>query len=207
MSNHIGGNGIIITKDEYIPFIHRSRKVSTGKGTWSSSVSASVKTRYAIEKQKPDHRLDEDGFIRAIEGEINEELCIKLDAADRNKILDGVFAFYRDASECGKPQFVFVLRLEKITKDDILRAFLSKGEEAGDITNAIDAGVRKDGKEIRFFSVSDFTKAKLEPGNLIVTEGEGEHEKDTSYKINMATSTALALEIPYLKKLCSDGII
>ena len=51
MSNHIGFNGFIITKDNYVPLIHRGRTLSIEKGIVSTSVSASLKSKYAIDSE------------------------------------------------------------------------------------------------------------------------------------------------------------
>ena len=52
LSNHLGFNGFVESKDGYIPFIKRNRAVSIGKSTYGNSIGASLKTKYALDENR-----------------------------------------------------------------------------------------------------------------------------------------------------------
>ena len=103
MSNHIGFNGIVRTIDGYIPLIMRSRNVSIAKGVLSTSLSASLKSKYAIDKQS--HEFTLSGLACAIRNEIYDEIGIDLSSVSDDEMIKSIRYFYRDLVECGKPQF------------------------------------------------------------------------------------------------------
>lgn len=118
LSNHLGFNGLIESSDGYIAFIKRSRKLSIGKHTYSNSVGASLKTKYAL---NPNGSFTCKGLKKAIKSEIFNELKI-----DKQYITNiNVIAAYRDCVECGKPQLLFKANISKSAKD-ISTNFLAK---------------------------------------------------------------------------------
>lgn len=168
MSNHIGFNGIVRTSDGYIPLIMRSRNVSIAKGVLATSVSASLKSKYAIEKQS--HEFTLSGLACAIRNEIFDEIGIDLSSVSDDEMIKSIRYFYRDLVECGKPQFFVYLNLP-YSKDDIKENFYkaNNGKEDQEL-NSKELVMKKDGNEILFFKDEDLLNAKLventEVGNI-----------------------------------------
>ena len=168
MSNHIGFNGIVRTSDGYIPLIMRSRNVSIAKGVLATSVSASLKSKYAIDKQS--HEFTLPGLACAIRNEIFDEIGIDLSSVSDNEMIKSIRYFYRDLVECGKPQFFIYLNLP-YSKDDIKENFFkaNNGKDDQEL-NSKELVMKKDGNEILFFKDEDFLNAKLveytEDGNI-----------------------------------------
>ncbi len=114
LSNHLGFNGFIVSKDNYVVFVKRSEDVSIAKETYGDSIGASLKAEYA---------LTDDGFftaqklVVAIICEIGDELKINKDDISNIHIIGA----YRDGLESGKPQLLFYAETnrsaEKITED------------------------------------------------------------------------------------------
>ena len=195
MSDHIGVNGLIITKDGYIPFVKRNNKVSVGKNTINCSVSASIKTRYAVSGK--DHTFTKQGLINGILGEIEDELSIPAELLDGQGVFNDIFVFYRDISECGKPQLSFCYQSKKLTMNDIKKAFY--GEE--DDKELAEELLVKDGKKLIFIKKEALKSGELVTGNEGCMLRVPEDETETAeYAINMATTIALAYEIDHLRK-------
>ena len=107
LSNHLGFNGFIETSDGKIIFVRRGNKVSIGKNIIASSISASLKAKYVYNE---DLSISTERLSDAMREEIKGELKIDIDKKER---MDrGIFAFYRDLLEGGKPQFLFYYKLE-----------------------------------------------------------------------------------------------
>lgn len=159
MSNHIGFNGIVRTSDGYIPLIMRSRDVSIAKGVLATSLSASLKSKYAIDKQT--HEFTLFGLASAIRNEIFDEIGIDLSSVSDDEIIKSIRYFYRDLVECGKPQFYVYLNLP-YSKDDIKVNFYkaNNGKEDQEL-NSKELVMKKDGNEILFFKDEDLLNAKL----------------------------------------------
>ena len=159
MSNHIGFNGIVRTSDGYIPLIMRSRNVSIAKGVLATSVSASLKSKYAIDRQNYEFTLS--GLACAIRNEVFDEIGIDLSSVSNDEMIKSIRYFYRDLVECGKPQFFIYLNLP-YSKDDIKENFhkANNGNEAQEL-NIKEQLMRKDGNEILFFKDEDLLNAKL----------------------------------------------
>ena len=101
MSNHIGFNGLVITSDGYILLIKRSRDVSVAKGILATSILASLKTKYAIDKNSFDFTLY--GLANSIRHEVYDELNIDLCNISDDDLINGIKFFYRYLIERGKP--------------------------------------------------------------------------------------------------------
>lgn len=86
---------------------HRGNSVSIGKGTWGNSIGASLKSMYALNKDK---QLDLIGLSKAIRCEIADELKIELPKDE--DFTRYIFAFYRDLVEGGKPLFLFYYKTD-----------------------------------------------------------------------------------------------
>lgn len=159
MSNHIGFNGIVRTSDGYIPLVMRGRDVSIAKGVLATSVSASLKTKYAIEKQS--HEFTLSGLACAIRNEVFDEIGIDLSSVSDDEMIKSIKYFYRDLVECGKPQFFIYLNLS-YSKDDIKENFYKANNGKEDQELIIkEQLMRKDGNEILFFKDVDLLNAKL----------------------------------------------
>ena len=159
MSNHIGFNGIVRTSDGYIPLIMRNRNVSIAKGVLATSVSSSLKSKYAIDRQS--HEFTLSGLACAIRNEIFDETGIDLLSVSDDEMIKSIRYFYRDLVECGKPQFFVYLDLP-YSKDYIKENFYNTnyGKEDQEL-NSQELVMRKDGNEILFFKDEDLLNAKL----------------------------------------------
>lgn len=111
MSNHIGINGIIETKDEKFIFVKQDGKNSIGKNTIGTSIGTVLKAEYIL---KRDGSLVEGAVVKAIQEEIKE----KLEINDIEIKKDNIVAIYRDLVEGGKPQILFYKKLKKEKEKD-----------------------------------------------------------------------------------------
>ena len=116
LSNHLGFNGFVESQDGFIPFVLRKGNVSIGKGTYGTSVGASLKTKYALDNQG----FTIEGLSNAMVQEIKDE--IKLDVQDVFDVNKHVIAAYRDIVEGGKPQLLFWVKVKK-QKEEIETIF------------------------------------------------------------------------------------
>ena len=93
LSNHIGFNGFIETADGYYIFVKRANNLSIAKNTLSASVSASLKTKYALTK---DRMMTLEGISNAIKSEIRDELKIEIDkdTGISQDLSKSIFAFF-----------------------------------------------------------------------------------------------------------------
>lgn len=107
LSNHLGFNGFVISSDDYIPFVKRSNHMSVGKNTYGTSVSASLKVKYALEGGQ---ELNLQGLSNAILREVQDELKIPPSALEEFVCSKNVIAAYRDLVEGGKPQLLVCLK-------------------------------------------------------------------------------------------------
>lgn len=108
MANHIGFNGFIEFHEIGILFVGRSNKMSVGKKTWGTSISAKLSPKYDYKKGE---HFTLDGFYDSIAESINRELkYFRVNGQPINvtakQIKGSIFAFYRDLVEGGKPQFL-----------------------------------------------------------------------------------------------------
>ena len=153
MSNHLGFNGIIVTSDNMVPLVKRSRNVSIAKGMIGSSVSASLKSKYAIESTT--HRFTCDGLVSAIKAEVLDELNIDISEIRNETIIDSIQYFYIDLLDGGKPQFFVLFNIQRDSKE-VLKKFYNSGND-----DSYESQVRKDGKGIILFELNDLLDAKI----------------------------------------------
>lgn len=161
LSNHIGFNGFIETADGFYIFVKRAKNLSIAKNTLSTSVSASLKTKYALIKNR---ELTLDGISNAIKKEVYDELKIDIDA-DAGTEIDlskSIFAFYRELSEGGKPQFLMYYKLKTATKTEIDKNFQILLKEKGKNKN----DPIEDGSIIKFYTLDDLRKSELDVGSI-----------------------------------------
>ncbi|WP_213950741.1 hypothetical protein [Tepidanaerobacter syntrophicus] len=189
LSNHIGINGIVETKDKKFIFASRFGNVSIGKNTLGCSVGASLKAKYALNK---DGRFDLNGLENGIINEIKDELFIlKTSGAKRNydfSISKNIVAIYRDLLEGGKPQLLFYIRCG-LNSFDIKRLFESKKDSKSKEQKKL----IRDGFELLF----------LDPDRIILEKDELVYEKQNGikkrYKILPSVSASIVLVLRYKK--------
>jgi len=185
LSNHLGFNGFVITKDGKIPFILRKNQLSIAKSTWATSIGASLKTKYALHIEN-DYLMTTESLGRAIVGEIRDELKISQDGAlTEAKAVEGIFAFYRDLVEGGKPQFLFLLQLEDIESEELRGKIEQNSSSAKN-------DVSTDGSKVVFYTIDELKTATLEVDKMIIA----------GYKYAMMPSAvaSIALLLEYIEK-------
>lgn len=106
LSNHLGFNGFIESSDGFIVFVKRSSGVSIGKRTYGDSIGASLKAKYALNK---DGDFTVSGLIDAVVEEIRDELKISKEHIETINLIQA----YRDCVECGKPQLLFYSKVSQ----------------------------------------------------------------------------------------------
>lgn len=187
MSNHLGYNGFIVTTDNMIPFIMRKRNLSIGKNTLATSIGASMKVRHAVNES---YQFTREGLVNTIKNEIHDELGIDVTMIDDGEILKSIFAFYRDLVECGKPQFLFYLKVP-YTAYELDEIFRHKQREK---KKRIVDKVLQDGDEIYFVGKNNLKvdiinmkpakitiKVKTKEKNITNYIGEDNLKVDTTY--------------------------
>lgn len=130
LSNHIGFNGFVVSKDGYVPFVLRHGDVSTGKHQYGTGLSASLKLKYVFEDKN--EVMTSHSIHRAIVREIKDELKIEesqLKQFSNNEKVK-ILGVYRNVIEGGKPQF-FVYAESCLLKDEIEELFKVKRENKG----------------------------------------------------------------------------
>lgn len=163
LSNHLGFNGFVETKDGKIIFVMRYGKVSIGKRTLADSIGASLKTAYCLDE---DRRFTVDGLDAAIRGEIKDEL--KIDINPDKKLHKGIFAFYRDVVEGGKPQFLFYYKTDWTSAkvEQVFKAALKEDKKKKR------RKLLTDGKELIFIPRDELASLELAPGSLKRKDGK-----------------------------------
>lgn len=121
LSNHLGFNGFVESADGYFVFIKRSGRMTIAKRTYGNSIGASLKTKFALNEKG---EFTPAGLMKAIYGELQDELKIKKNLVDENSVR--IIALYRDCVECGKPQFLFYAK-STCTAYEISRLFKGEG--------------------------------------------------------------------------------
>ena len=192
MSNHLGFNGIIITSDNMIPLVKRSRKVSIAKSMISSSVSASIKTKYAINSLT--YNFTCKGLVNAVKKEVLDELNINIDNISETEILDSIKYFYIDMLDGGKPQFFVLLNID-INSQDILKMFYDDRK----CDSNYKSQVRKDGKEIKLFKLEDLLDTSIPYINNYDSKYDLNKLIISNTKYNMHPNVAMS--ITFLKEI------
>ena len=187
MSNHLGYSGFVFTSDTHkIPFILRNKNLSIAKNLWSSSISASLKTVYALNYQN-NFTMTDNSLGQTIVGEIRDELHIDQDRAlTAENAQNGIFAFYRDLVECGKPQFIFTLQLQDTTEAMLKKSITEFKQPKGKDT------VTVDGTTVEFFSLEDLQEATYKIDSIVI--------KNHEYKMTPSSIVSILLLLQYLKQ-------
>ena len=155
LSNHIGFNGFIETADGYYIFVKRANNLSIAKNT--------LKTKYALTK---DRTMTIERISNAIKSEVRDELKIDIDdEGDLPQDLSkSIFAFYRELSEGGKPQFLFYHKLQKLKKVEIENNF--KKSLYGNRNNK--KAAVEDGSELKFCTLDELIKGELNINSITI---------------------------------------
>jgi hypothetical protein len=163
LSNHLGYNVFIITSDGYVPFIKRGKELSIGKLTFGCSISASIKTKYALCKESGE--FNPEGLLNSVINEIEDELKVM-----PSEIVDVplILTAYRDLLEGGKPQLLMCAKvsLDHGALGKRFERIVSKKPHKG---LPPDAELLEDGKTIVWTSTKDLKEAAVAPGFLFVS--------------------------------------
>ena len=169
LSNHLGVNGIIRTKDGYIVGFYRDKTASIGKSTYSISIGAAVQVSDAVDSRRC---FTEHGLEHAINNVIHDELNLSSDNYQFS-IKDNIIAFYRDWVEMGKPQLLFYAKC------------LLKAEE---LRNIVEKRKRKTEKRILFFSEDDLRTATITADLITINTSK---RKKKYYKVFPSTAAGV----------------
>ena len=165
LSNHLGFNGFVELADNKIVFVHRGKEVSIGKGTWATSIGASLKTMYALDENK---QFTAKGLSNAIRCEIMDELKINLSREDDYS--SSIFAFYRDLVEGGKPQFLFYYKTDLLTskqfEENFKAALNKKGAKKANKKNQT-----VDGMSFKFLTLEELQNSTLQIDGIVLPNG------------------------------------
>lgn len=189
LSNHIGINGIVETKDKKFIFVRRFGNVSIGKNTLGCSVGASLKAKHVLDK---DGGFNLDGLENGIVSEIEEELFLsRTSDTKRNydfSISKNIIAIYRDLLEGGKPQFLFYIESE-----------LSSSE----IKQLFESNKASKSKEQKMLIRDGYKMLFLEPDRIILDKNELIYKKHNGfkkrYRILPSVSASIVLVLQYKK--------
>lgn len=164
LSNHLGFNGFVELADEKIIFVHRNDKVSIGKGMLSTSVSASYKAKYGLNKKR---HMTNDTLGDAIRYEIYDELGIAI--SEEYKLENNIFSFYRDLVEGGKPQFLFYVKIQDISSMEFENVFRKKIEREKRL-----GCCREDLKNVHFeyFSLEELRLFKYKLNGFLTSDNQ-----------------------------------
>ncbi len=153
LSNHLGFNGFIESSDGYIVLMKRGNKLSIGKGTYGSSVGASLKAKYAL----IDGKFTREGLRKGILKEIENELKISEEGLEAFSLDEHLIAAYRDLVEGGKPQLLFYIK-SKWPKDKIETNFF---EKIKGVEKSKKYELLEDGRRFLWISQKDIKEKKI----------------------------------------------
>ncbi len=183
LSNHLGFNGFVESDDNYIIFTKRRKNLSIGKETYGPSVSASVKTKYALDDIG---NFTKEGLEKAIIKETKSELKIKEKDICSFSCDKNIIAAYRDLVEGGKPQLLVFIKCRQ-KKDSIVKNFQEKVKEEDRSTKIAD-----DGHIALCLDRRKLKEVGIVPGFIVYDKKK--------YKMTPSTTASLVMLINYLEK-------
>ncbi|MCL2300835.1 MAG: hypothetical protein FWC27_11905 [Firmicutes bacterium] len=185
LSNHLGFHCIIETTDGMIAFVKRSRFVSIGKWMLGIGVEASLKTKYALNQ---DGSLEIHGIVRAVEGEVKDELGLSTSDFVAPTLEQNLIAIYREFVEGGKPQLLWYIPLT-ISSEDLREKFNVQRK----------SGVKnlQDGPEIVFLSKADLHRSYISPDGICVSSGTG----NKRYQMVPSSSASIVMYLQWANSL------
>lgn len=166
LSNHLGFNGFVESADGKIALIFRKKGMSIGEETYSNSVTASLKIKYALNES---YLFTKDGLMNAIIEEINDELGIPFKTLiKKNNEPIQLIAAYRDVLEGGKPQLLFYAKTE-MTSEQITYTFNSKNTKINCNEKPLDAtdSMITDGNFIYWIALEDLLSCDVFPNKFV----------------------------------------
>lgn len=166
LSNHLGFNGFVESADGKIALIFRKKGMSIGEETYSNSVTASLKIKYALDES---YLFTKDGLMNAIIEESNDELGIPFKTLiTKNNEPIQLIAAYRDVLEGGKPQLLFYAKTE-MTSEQITYAFNSKNTKinCNEKPLAATESMITDGNFIYWIALEDLLKCDVFPNKFV----------------------------------------
>ncbi|MBE5999874.1 MAG: hypothetical protein E7239_00495 [Sarcina sp.] len=199
LSNHLGFNGFVASADDEVMFVYRKNNVSIGKRTWGDSIGASLKAKYALDR---DFSFTLDGLKRGILLEIVDELGIPIESLrlpdpELSRGALGpirLIAAYRDMLEGGKPQLFFYTRTS-MSKDEINAVFsglainhYATNRRYDRIENEIE--METDGDTLYWISLKDLKRATVKSDRIVCD--------DISLPMVPSASACVAMFIRYL---------
>lgn len=152
--------------DGKIALIFRKKGMSIGEETYSNSVTASLKIKYALDES---YLFTKDGLMNAIIEEINDELGIPFKTLiTKNNEPIQLIAAYRDVLEGGKPQLLFYAKTE-MTSEQITYAFNSKNTKinCNEKPLAATESMITDGNFIYWIALEDLLKCDVFPNKFV----------------------------------------
>lgn len=188
LSNHLGFNGFVISSDDYIPFVKRSNHMSVGKNTYGTSVSASLKVKYALEDGQ---ELNLQGLSNAILREVQDELKIPSSALEEFECCKNVIAAYRDLVEGGKPQLLVWLK-SLWSKERIQQHFA----DAMSPKKKTNASLLEDGSMLVWIHRSELPMLCLGQ-NMMIHNGK-------SYPMTHSAAASVGMFAEYLIRTCDN---
>ena len=173
LSNHLGFNGFVESADGKIALIFRKKGMSIGEETYSNSVTASLKIKYALNES---YLFTKDGLMNAIIEENNDELGIPFktlitendEPITENDEPIQLIAAYRDVLDGGKPQLLFYAKTE-MTSEQITYAFNSKNTKinCNEKPLAATESMITDGNFIYWMALEDLLKCDVFPNKFV----------------------------------------
>ena len=191
MANHIGFNGFIEFHEIGILFVGRSNKMSVGKKTWGTSISAKLSPKYDYKKGE---HFTLDGFYDSIAESINRELkYFRVNGQPINvtakQIKGSIFAFYRDLVEGGKPQF---LLYHKFGNEKLDVKFNKDGYESSLKQDKSSAMI--DGTKYAFLTIDQLKQAYITQDEMFIS---GQKKK---YKMTPSAVASVVLLLEAMGK-------
>ncbi len=175
LSNHLGYNGFLETADGKLIFVLRGKNLSIGKGTWATSIGASLKAEYALTDEK---KITKQTLSYTVAKEIADELYI--DVPKDVDFTQYIIAFYRDLVEGGKPQFLFYYKLENCTFEQFEKQFKAKYDEKDNVV---------DGTQFLGLSIDECRACKW--------TASGFTYQDKTYKMTASAAASVVMLLQY----------
>lgn len=187
LSNHLGFNAYVETNDGKI-FIMRGMDVSVGKNSLGSSISASLKTKYALDEEG---NFTIDGLVNGIEKELQDEL--NLEKCDYEfSLRKNLIAIYRDIVEGGKPQFLLFIKANITCKELENKFNAYKKKLMKSKANKLKR-MSIDGHKLVYIESDDLSKLYITPDTIVFG--------NRSYDTLPTVSGTLTFLIDYLKRV------
>ena len=185
LSNHLGFNGFVEFSDGMIVFARRAGNVSIGKNMLSVSVEAALKAKYALNS---DLEFTAGGLSHAICKTIKDELNISM--GEKSDFCNHIIAFYRDVVEGGKPQFLFYVKNNDMTSDEMKEHFNSRNKLNKKNTD-------RAGNALHFLSRSELARCALSANKLILPSDVAQREGRKEFTMMPSSSASIAMMLKY----------